>query len=35
MVELLNLTPEPLALLPESVTRPPKQALDQIMEELR
>lgn len=35
LVELLNLTPEPLALLPESVTRPPKQALDQIMEELR
>ncbi len=35
LVELLNLTDEPLALLPESVTRPPKEALDQIMEELR
>ncbi len=35
LVEMLNLTGEPLALLPESVTRPPKQALDQIMEELR
>jgi 2-oxoglutarate ferredoxin oxidoreductase subunit beta len=34
-VEMLNLTDEPLGTLPESVTRPPKEALDQIMEELR
>ncbi len=34
-VELLNLVGEPLATLPESRTRPPKQALAQIMEELR
>jgi 2-oxoglutarate ferredoxin oxidoreductase subunit beta len=34
-VELLNLVGEPLATLPESRTRPPKEALAQIMEELR
>ena len=34
-VELLNLTGEPLATLPESRTRPPREALAQIMEELR
>ena len=26
---------EPLATLPESKTRPPKEALDEVMEELR
>jgi 2-oxoglutarate ferredoxin oxidoreductase subunit beta len=34
-VDVLNLVDEPLATLPESRTRPPKAALDQIMEELR
>ena len=34
-VELLNLIDEPLATLPESRTRPPREALAQIMEELR
>ncbi|MBI4873235.1 MAG: 2-oxoacid:ferredoxin oxidoreductase subunit beta [Acidobacteria bacterium] len=34
-MELLNLTGRPLATLPESVTRPPREALDEIMEELR
>jgi len=34
-VELLNLIDEPLATLPEFRTRPPKEALAQIMEELR
>ncbi|MDP2998309.1 MAG: 2-oxoacid:ferredoxin oxidoreductase subunit beta [Bryobacterales bacterium] len=34
-VELLNLVGEPLATLLESRTRPPKEALAQIMEELR
>ncbi|MCX6637340.1 MAG: 2-oxoacid:ferredoxin oxidoreductase subunit beta [Acidobacteria bacterium] len=34
-IELLNLTGEPLATLPESRTRPPREALAQIMEELR
>lgn len=33
--ELLNLVEEPLATLPESRVRPPKEALDQVMEELR
>jgi 2-oxoglutarate ferredoxin oxidoreductase subunit beta len=33
--ELLNLVDEPLATLPLSRTRPPKQALDEIMESLR
>ena len=33
--ELLNLVEEPLATLPESRVRPPREALDQIMEELR
>ncbi|MBM3745207.1 MAG: 2-oxoacid:ferredoxin oxidoreductase subunit beta [Acidobacteria bacterium] len=33
--ELLNLVDEPLATLPESRVRPSRQALDQIMEELR
>ncbi|HOL70077.1 MAG TPA: 2-oxoacid:ferredoxin oxidoreductase subunit beta [Bryobacteraceae bacterium] len=34
-VELLNLVDEPLATLPESKVRPPREALDQIMDELR
>ena len=34
-VELLNLVDEPLAMLPESRTRPPQEVLDQIMGELR
>jgi 2-oxoglutarate ferredoxin oxidoreductase subunit beta len=32
---MLNLADEPLATLPESKVRPPREALDQIMEELR
>ncbi len=35
LTDLLNLVDEPLATLPESRTRPPREALDQIMEELR
>jgi hypothetical protein len=34
-VELLNLTDEPLTKLPESTVRPPKAALDEIVESLR
>lgn len=34
-IELLGLVDEPLATLPESRTRPPKAALDEVMEELR
>jgi 2-oxoglutarate ferredoxin oxidoreductase subunit beta len=34
-LELLNMTDERLATLPESVTRPPRGVLDQVMEELR
>ena len=34
-IDLLNLVDEPLGTLPESKTRPPKEALDQIMNELR
>ncbi len=34
-VEMLNMVPEPLASLPESVTRPPKSVLDEIMAELQ
>jgi 2-oxoglutarate ferredoxin oxidoreductase subunit beta len=34
-IELLNVVDEPLATLPESRVRPPKEALDQLMEELR
>jgi 2-oxoglutarate/2-oxoacid ferredoxin oxidoreductase subunit beta len=33
-IDLLHLTNHPLATLPENVTRPPKSALDQLMEEL-
>jgi 2-oxoglutarate ferredoxin oxidoreductase subunit beta len=32
---MLNMADEPLATLPQSKTRPPKEALDQIMDELR
>ncbi|HTS30707.1 MAG TPA: 2-oxoacid:ferredoxin oxidoreductase subunit beta [Bryobacteraceae bacterium] len=34
-LELLHLGDAPLAMLPESVVRPPKSVLDQVMEELR
>ncbi len=34
-LDMLNMADEPLATLPQSKTRPPKEALDQIMEELR
>jgi 2-oxoglutarate ferredoxin oxidoreductase subunit beta len=34
-IELLNLSDDPLATLPQSKVRPPKAALDQVMEELR
>src|SRR6267154_201295 len=34
-VEQLNLTDQPLAKMPEDLTRPSRQALDEIMEELR
>jgi 2-oxoglutarate ferredoxin oxidoreductase subunit beta len=34
-LELLNLVDEPLATLPETRVRPPKQVLDEVMEELR
>jgi len=33
--DLLNLTEEPLATLPEAVTRPGREVLEQVMEELR
>jgi len=34
-IDMLNVTDEPLATLPESSVRPPKEALDEVMEELR
>ncbi len=34
-IDLLNMTDEPLATLPQSKTRPPKAVLDEVMEELR
>ena len=34
-IDLLNITEQPLATLPESVVRPPKAVLEQVMEELR
>ncbi|HYK49208.1 MAG TPA: 2-oxoacid:ferredoxin oxidoreductase subunit beta [Terriglobales bacterium] len=34
-VDLLNMTEEPLATLPESVVRPGREVLEQVMEELR
>jgi 2-oxoglutarate ferredoxin oxidoreductase subunit beta len=33
--DLLKMVPEPLATLPESVTRPPKKVLEEVMESLR
>jgi 2-oxoglutarate ferredoxin oxidoreductase subunit beta len=35
LADVLNLVDEPLGTLPESRVRPPREALDQIMEELR
>ena len=35
LIDQLNLVDEPLATLPESVTRPPKSALDSLMENLK
>jgi 2-oxoglutarate ferredoxin oxidoreductase subunit beta len=35
LADILNLVDEPLATLPESRVRPPREALDQMMEELR
>jgi len=35
LMDMLNMSEAPLATLPESKTRPPKEALDQAMEELR
>jgi 2-oxoglutarate ferredoxin oxidoreductase subunit beta len=34
-IDLLNMTDKPLATLPESVVRPPKSVLDEVMESLR
>ena len=34
-VEMLNLTEDPLATLPQSVLRPGREVLEQVMEELR
>ena len=34
-VDLLNLTSEPLATLPEAVVRPGREVLEQVVEELR
>jgi 2-oxoglutarate ferredoxin oxidoreductase subunit beta len=34
-IDMLNVTEEPLATLPESVTRPGREVLEQVMEELR
>jgi len=34
-IDMLNLTDEPLATLPESLVRPPREALEEAMEELR
>jgi hypothetical protein len=33
--ELLDMHPDPLATLPEELLRPPREALDEIMESLR
>ena len=35
LLDMLNMMDEPLATLPESKTRPPRQVLDEVMEELR
>ena len=34
-IDLLNMADEPLATLPESVVRPGREVLEQVMEELR
>ena len=34
-IDMLNITEQPLATLPESVTRPGREVLEQVMEELR
>ena len=34
-IDMLNMTDEPLATLPESVVRPGREVLEQVMEELR
>ena len=34
-IDMINMTDEPLATLPESVTRPSRQALEECMEALR
>jgi 2-oxoglutarate ferredoxin oxidoreductase subunit beta len=34
-MDMLHLTDEPLATLPQSVVRPGKEVLEQVMEELR
>ena len=34
-IEMLNMTDDPLTTLPESVIRPGRQVLEQVMEELR
>jgi len=34
-IDLLNMTDQPLATLPESAVRPGKEVLEQVMEELR
>ena len=34
-LDLLNMVDQPLALLPESATRPPREALEEVMEQLR
>jgi 2-oxoglutarate ferredoxin oxidoreductase subunit beta len=34
-IDLLNVVDEPLGTLPESVTRPPKSALDNLMANLK
>jgi 2-oxoglutarate ferredoxin oxidoreductase subunit beta len=34
-IDMLNMTDEPLATLPERVTRPPRKVLEECMEELR
>ena len=34
-LDMINMTDQPLATLPESVTRPSREALEECMEELR
>lgn len=35
LIDMLGVVDQPLATLPQSMTRPPREALDQVMEELR